>query len=387
MGFLDKNTEIGNKLHKFLEKQESSSGSELREKVAEFFEEHNKQMEEINKKLGDGIGKFIYEAESLINKQHFKGALKVCNKILDAHPTCQEALLMKVAANIAQGNYDEAKDCIGKCKKISGDNPNLQLLMAQIYISKISRSKSEINEDDFKMALKHIDEARKMAPNNFDANMYKSQLLYWLGDKKYTNFVDKCYEIDKKRTENFMKNSWIKELPACHQLIVLMDSMKEADNLMYKRQFEKALDTINEIMKMEMGQKTRENVYSMKIECLVCLEDYEEAEKVIGELIKLNKNYPMPYFNRAIIRFKNLHFNEALDEINKTIEVAEKVNMRHWQYYQLKADILKKFNDGSYKDFEKTAKKLQKEGMDIVKSMAKDSNLSLREFKKATGIK
>ena len=34
-----------------------------------FFEQHNKEMEKINKKLGGGIGEFIYKAEELIENE------------------------------------------------------------------------------------------------------------------------------------------------------------------------------------------------------------------------------------------------------------------------------------------------------------------------------
>jgi tetratricopeptide (TPR) repeat protein len=136
-----------------------------------------------------------------------------------------------------------------------------------------------------------------------------------------------------------------------------------------------------------MKQGIKEVIYSMKIECLICLKNYEEAEKFIQELIDLNKDYPMAYFHRAVIKFNTLYFKEALDELNKCIEVAEKVDMRHPQYYFLKAEILKKFNDNSYKEFEKTAKKLEKENIERFKSLIKESGMNIRDFKKEFGIK
>lgn len=69
MGFLEKRFEIGRKLQDFLDKQENSSEKELKEKLGMFFEQHNKEMEKINKKLGGGIGEFIYKAEELIENE------------------------------------------------------------------------------------------------------------------------------------------------------------------------------------------------------------------------------------------------------------------------------------------------------------------------------
>ena len=111
----------------------------------------------------------------------------------------------------------------------------------------------------------------------------------------------------------------------------------------------------DKIKDAKIEKKMREVVYSMKAEALICMKDYEKAENAAQDLIEFSRNYPMGYFNRAVIRFHNNDLKGALEILDKTIEIAEKSNMRHPQYYMLKADILKKLGNEDYKRFEKLA--------------------------------
>ena len=127
-------------------------------------------------------------------------------------------------------------------------------------------------------------------------------------------------------------------------------------------------------------KKTREIIYSMKAEALICMKEYKEAESAAQELIAFSDNYPMGYFNLAVIRFHNNDLKGALEILDKTIEVAEKVNMRHFQYYMIKADILKKLGDEDYKRFEKLAQDVHKENDAKLKNFADEAGLDIEDF-------
>src|SRR3989338_4015209 len=124
----------------------------------------------------------------------------------------------------------------------------------------------------------------------------------------------------------------------------------------------------------------REVVYSMKAEALICMKDYEKAENAAQDLIEFSRNYPMGYFNRAVIRFNNDDLKGALEILDKTIEVAEKVDMKHFQYYKLKADILKKLGNEDYKRFEKLAQDIDKENTAKLKNFVDKAGLDIEDF-------
>lgn len=155
----------------------------------------------------------------------------------------------------------------------------------------------------------------------------------------------------------------------------LNDLLHQIDEYIAMGKFPEAMkiaDKIKDVAKIEKG--IREVLYSMKIECLVCLRQYDEAEKFIQQLIKINKDYPMPYFNRAIIQFQKKNFQKALEIIDETISIAKKANMKHPQYYAVKARILKEMNDPSYKEFEKIARRYVKKNLAQLKKLYKEQD-------------
>ena len=136
----------------------------------------------------------------------------------------------------------------------------------------------------------------------------------------------------------------------------------------------------DKIKDAKIEKKMREVVYSMKAEALICMKDYEKAENAAQDLIEFSRNYPMGYFNRAVIRFNNDDLKGALEILDKTIEVAEKVDMKHFQYYKLKADILKKLGNEDYKRFEKLAQDVNKENKAKLKNFADEAGLDIEDF-------
>lgn len=201
MGFLEKKHEIGRKLHDFLDKQGIKSKKDLKKSLKLFMEQHNKEMEQVNKRLGRGLGEVIHEAENLIEAENYEKALKVCNKILKAHPGCEEALLMKAECLFHLAKPDQALACL---KTVLEINPNSD--QAHFQFATIMFAMREL-----KTALNAVNESLKIDSNSFDSLILKAQILYQLNDDSYKDCVEKARKVDAKRAENFMKKYWIKE--------------------------------------------------------------------------------------------------------------------------------------------------------------------------------
>lgn len=161
---------------------------------------------------------------------------------------------------------------------------------------------------------------------------------------------------------------------------VLKDLLDQIDCYMSSNKFNEAIRIIDKIKDAKIERQLREMLYSMKIESFVCLKQYDDAEKIIQELIAINKDYPMPYFNRALIHFNKKEFEKALEVINETIRIAERVGMKHPQYYLIKARILKELNDPVYKEFEKLSEQIAKENIKMVKKMGKEMGVDVEEL-------
>ena len=162
---------------------------------------------------------------------------------------------------------------------------------------------------------------------------------------------------------------------------VMLDLMGQMEAYFNNGSFIKIVQTADKIKDAKIEKKMREIIYSMKAEALICMKEYEKAERAAQELIVFSGDYPMGYFHRALIRFENNDFKGALEILDKTIEVAEKSNMRHFQYYMLKADILKKLGDGNYKRFEKLAQDIDKENEAKINNFADEAGIDIEDFK------
>lgn len=164
------------------------------------------------------------------------------------------------------------------------------------------------------------------------------------------------------------------------RLMVLKELMELSEQYLQNNQFEKSLNILNKLASSKLESGLKEVIFSLRIECLICLKQYEQAEQRIDELILQNKDYPMAYFNRAVILFKKGDLAKALEVLDSCIQISERVDMKHHQFYMMKADILKRQNNDDYKRFEKMAKAVENENMKMLKRMAEENELDLEDF-------
>jgi tetratricopeptide (TPR) repeat protein len=366
---------IGRKIETVLRNKKVSSEEEANSVLREYFTKHNVEMERVNQKLGGGIGTFLAEADKLIQQRKYQKAIKLCDFILDAYSECDEALLMKLTAGIAIGNYESADACFEKYKEINPNNPEVYLLKWQLELEKILKT-STITAEDLQRTITFLNTAIKIDSQYFDALISKAQILFWLGDDEYKKLIHKCRRVDALRTDNFLNKHWIEDIPDCHPLAVISNSVSKIESLMSNGDYQQALNEINKIIDKDMEQGLKEVLHSLKIDGLICLNDYQQAKEVISDLISLNKDYPKSYFHRAVIHFKCSDFNEALEAINQCIAVAEKASMKHFEYYKLKATILKQLGKDNWQDFEKMAEKVKKENNKMFEKLCKQKGIN-----------
>ena len=164
------------------------------------------------------------------------------------------------------------------------------------------------------------------------------------------------------------------------KLMALKELMDLSNQYLQSGRFKEALNILNKLASGELEEGLKEVILSMRIESLICLKDYESAEKRIVELIGLNEDYPMAYFHMAVMSFNVNDLQNALKHTEESIRIAEKVDMKHTQYYQMKANILKKLGDDDYVKFEKIAQDLEKDNLKMLKKLAEENEIDMDDF-------
>ena len=125
-----------------------------------------------------------------------KEAIKICNKILKEHPENRDALLIK-AGSLSEVNKE--KESFQLINKIIEKWPNhweAYYLMGLLLFN--------TNE---KMALENFYKSIKLK-KDFNNLIVTAQLLYFLKNSKYKDYLKQAREIDKIRHDNYMGNFW-----------------------------------------------------------------------------------------------------------------------------------------------------------------------------------
>lgn len=315
--------------------------------------------------------KMYNKIEYLIANEEYEQAMKETKEILVNNNEDVQAWIFKARINIERGNDNEAIAAIKKCEELDNQDAFIPLLWSQFYIMKTVEDEELSDTFYFEEALKYANKSLDLDNEFFDALITKAQLLFWMGNEGYKELIEQCHKIDKKRAQNFMKYSWINQIPNTHPLIIINQTLIQAEELIKRGLFKEAQTEIEKIIPKEMEKQIKEVLYSMKIECLTCLKEYVDAEKEAEKLIVYSPSYPMGYFHKAVISWNLQKNDEAMIWINKTIECAEEQKMQHPQYYMLKATILKKQGDKRYQEYEKFAERVQKENNKMLKKIKK----------------
>ncbi|MBI4146798.1 tetratricopeptide repeat protein [Candidatus Woesearchaeota archaeon] len=309
----------------------------------------------------------IEDALSLMDKRKYSKAIPLLQKVLNIIPEDEEALSLIIEAHVALGQSKEAQEYSARLMDINPENPEFLLSIVHQHILK----------EEYDAALKKVDVVLKMAPDWFDPVIMKAQLHYWLG-KEYQSLIDIARRIDKKRTDNFMKKFWIEEIPPCHPLAQLNDTLEKVNEFMLKERFEEALYLLRAVKEESLEPQIKEMVKGMKVECLLVLKRTEEAKQLIRRLLQENPENPHAHLYKAQVELNEGNPESALKTIDECIKYAEKRNIPHFDYYSLKAQVLKKLGK-DHTMWEEKGKAVQAQNLKLLKKEMKNAGMKYEE--------
>lgn len=349
-------------------RKQSDTGKTPAEMYKEAYEKDpNKNSTEINRMMDFNWDEkykepdeLLQEAQELIMKGKYKEALKNVNEVLEIIPDDEDSLLMKAEILNNSGKFEESEKFLKKLEK----NEELKA-----YVS-FYRAQRYFLEANFIKALEYVKDAYKQEPDNFDFVIGLANYSYLNNDEDYNIYLEKAKEIDRKRTEKFLKEFWIKRKEIMKGKFALI-ALENIDKLMIKGVIEEAEENLKFLLKNEkyLYKEIAKIVRGIQIECFLIKKDFNNALIKIGELINIDKNNPHVYFYKAQYFYENSMLNGALEEINKCLKIAER-KIPHPDFYLLKSMILKKQDNDEYIYYENKAKELMR-GREVFKEFLK----------------
>lgn len=295
----------------------------------------------------------LQEADSLINKGKYEKALKLVDEVLEIVPNDDESLLLKSEILNYLRRYEESEQYLKKVEK----EGNLKAY-ASFY-----RSQRYMFEGNFVRAIKYMKEAYEQEPDNFDFLIGLANYLYLENDKYYKEYADKARKLDEKRTEKFLKKSWLepKEFMKEPFFAAFLESV---DTLMNENNAEEAEKNLNWAIMYEsyIDKEIVKILRGVQVECLFMQGRVEDALIKVEELIKIDKSNPHAYFYKADILLHQDQNGEALKEVDKCLKAVDKNNIPfpHPDFLMLKSRILKKLDNDEYIYYENKAKELMR---------------------------
>ncbi len=303
----------------------------------------------------------LIEADELISKGKYHEALTSVDEALDILGENEEAFLMRAEILNYLGKFEEAEEYL---KEVGKGN-------LKAY-SSFYRAQRYLFEGNFVRALKYMKEAYEQEPENFDFVIGLANHLYFENDLYYKDYIEKAKKIDKKRTENFLKEFWLepKEMVIGPFSVVTLNC---ADKLMKENNAGEAEKNLGFLIIWEryLEKEFIKVIRGLQIECFIMQKKFDIALDKIDELVQIDKNNPHAYFYKAQIFYQSSKLNEALELVDKCLEISDKVMIPHPDFYMLKAMILRKQDDDESIYYETKAKELTK-GQEILKEAIKE---------------
>jgi tetratricopeptide (TPR) repeat protein len=303
----------------------------------------------------------LYEADQLCIDGKYQEALNNVEQVLEIIPDDEESLLLKSQILPYLNRAQEAENILNNISKRLGKSTYWYFYRAGLSFW----------HGNIAHAIESIKEAVKKEPNNFDVLVSAAQYLYLDKDESYKSYLQKAIEIDEKRLKNFEKKYWIgqKELIKGPFLISALDTIND---LLEKNKTLEVRKNIAFLIKYEkeLPKDIIDIILGLEVESYFIDNNFENVETKIDALINRNKNNPHAYFYKAQFLFENGDLGNALEEIDKCLEIAER-KIPHPDFYLLKSMILKKQDDDSYLYYENKAKELRK-GMEKMGEFLED---------------
>jgi tetratricopeptide (TPR) repeat protein len=145
----------------------------------------------------NNISEFLNRARYFhnINCDEIK-AIELCNKVLKKDPENRDAMLVKAGSLSSLDKEKESYQLITKIIKKWPDHWEAYYLMGLLLFN--------TNEN---MAIENFKKSIKLK-KTFDNTISAAQLLYFLEDNSYKEYLKEAENIEPARFKNYMKNYW-----------------------------------------------------------------------------------------------------------------------------------------------------------------------------------
>ena len=199
---------------------------ENRENIAEWLKHHKEfDIHEFTKAMnmnrpirieyGSDIARaygHVFDAIGRLNKREDKEGLELLEKALYLDPENEEAICIKLDMLGSADRCDEAEQCADKLIDMEALKPDLY---AKAYFAKsqtaMQRAYERADRHLAHEALAYADKGLESDGKDYDLVMLKASILYQLGMREYRKWIGRAEELDKERTNTFMKSYWIGE--------------------------------------------------------------------------------------------------------------------------------------------------------------------------------
>jgi len=123
-------------------------------------------------------------------------AIELCDKILKKDPENMDAMLVKAGSLNRLNNEKEAFKLITKIIRKWPEHWEAYYLLGMLLFN----TNEEKAMQNFKKSI--------LLNENFDNIIAVAQLMYFLQDSNYQDYLDQARKIDPSRFDNYMKNYW-----------------------------------------------------------------------------------------------------------------------------------------------------------------------------------
>jgi len=126
-------------------------------------------------------------------------ARKITARVLDMAPAHERALLLFGEICFQRGDMEGSEDIVRRCLSLHPNSYDGYFHLAQVMIARFKLDS----------ALKALEASLSINPEYYDAMLCKANLLYWLDDDSYKDWIKKAEDVDPYRTQFFVSEVWI----------------------------------------------------------------------------------------------------------------------------------------------------------------------------------
>ena len=311
-------------------------------------------------------------------------AIKYADKVLEIEDNI-DAMTIKAEALTRLGKVQESEKIIDEVLKRQPDN-------MEAIQTKFMNCVWSFN---LKEALLWADEGLKIDPENFDLIIGKANVMYWIGDDYFCDYIERAREIDEERTENFLRNHWIWRDDA-H----IVKMVEDFEDLMIDGDVDRAIAVLDEAIGLCVDRPKIDQLRWLKATALISDGRIDEAKEVtddrtVGEIIvsaeKTSKMSLDDLLELSTIDAEEMEREELKESVEKTrigLQELQKIQKNHLKNLEKmpvewlngiasnlgvkarkKKDRVRKILDVLNSKCEKIVKKLPLEAIEVLKFM------------------